>query len=471
MKILIENGTVVTMDHSSAIHENTDLYIEGNKIAGIGTNMPPFDAFSLDKVIDAANCYVLPGFVNAHGHLALGLFRGLGEFAPGLPWGEFFKRQGALAGGLTEEEYYLGAKLLIGEMILAGITSFADIHQEPAGALPVTQFIAQAVSETGIRAVLSLEANGYVNIGGSKLRYDQNEVDRTMENSLKFAQIWHGNANGRITVMLGLATPPAPMRYEMELLAKKAKEAELPIQMHIAEIALEMKEWQSLYDKGPVQMLKETGLLEHHILGGNVIFLDAEDAAILKDYPFHASTCPQNCCKMCLGMLDIPLMLEHGVNVCLGTNEVVTNNNLDMVEEMRFAALYHKMQRGDPAVLWGDEPLRLVTERGGRALNLEVGALEVGRPADVILMDVSGPHMHPAHDPIANLVYASSAADTKTVIIDGQLVMQDRTILTFDVDSVIKDLERRLKPLRAEIPVLIPGDSPEPFELFWEVER
>lgn len=471
MKLLIENGTIVTMNRAGAIHEYANLYIEGNKISGIGLDNPPFKSNEADKVIDAAGCYVLPGFVNAHGHLSLGLFRGLGEFAPGLPWGEFFKRQGALAQGLTEEDYYLGAKLLIGEMLLAGITSFADIHQESPDAFPVTELIAQAVKETGMRAVLSLEANGYLNTGGNKLRYDQGEVDRTMENSLKFAQKWHENASGRITVMLGLATPPAPMRYEMELLAQKAAETGLPIQMHVAEVALEMKEWQSIYGKGPVQMLMETGLLDHHILGGNVIYLNAEDAAILNDYPFHASTCPQNCSKMCLGMLDIPLMLENGVNVCLGTNEVVTNNNLDMIEEMRYAALYHKMQRNDPAVLWGDEPLRLITERGGSALNLGVGVLEVERPADVILMDVSGPHMHPAHDPIANLVFSSSAADTKTVIIDGQVVMEDRQVLTFDLESVISELERRLEPLRREIPHLALGDSQEPFELFWEVER
>lgn len=271
--------------------------------------------------------------------------------------------------------------------------------------------------------------------------------------------------------MLGLATPPAPMRFEMEWLAKEAAETELPIQMHVAEIALEMEEWQAIYGKGPIPMLLETGLLEHHILGGNVVFLDQEDVTILKDTRFHASTCPQNCSKMCLGMLDIPMLLDGGVNVCLGTNEVVTNNNLDMVEEMRFAALYHKMQKGDPAVLWGDEPLRLVTERGARALNLEAGVLEVGRLADVIIMDVRGPHMHPAHDPIANLVYSSSAADTKTVIIDGQIVMEDRRVLTMDVDALVDRLESRLEPLRAGIPDLIPGESREPFKLFWEVER
>jgi 5-methylthioadenosine/S-adenosylhomocysteine deaminase len=471
MKILIENGTLITLDGSQSVLEHADLYLQGNVIAAVAPDDPPFSPDQADKIIDADGCHVLPGFVNAHGHLALGIFRGLGEFYPGLHWPDYFQRQGALASQIGEDEYRLSFQILLAEMIRAGITSFADIHHERAGAFPLTDWIAQAVQETGMRAVLSLEATGYINIGGNRLRHENGEVDRTITKSLEFADKWHEAADGRITVMIGLAAPPVPMRYEMERIKEEASETGLAIQMHVAEIAYEMVEWQELYQSGPVAVLQEVGLLDHHILGGNVIYLDEEDAEILGAYPFHASTCPQNCCKMTLGMLDIPLMLEYGVNVCLGTNEVVTNNNLDMVEEMRFAALYHKIQRGDPTVLWGDQPLRLVTERGGRALGLNVGVLEEGRLADVIIMDATGPHMVPAHDPLANLIYSSSAADTKTVIIDGQVVMEDRKILTFDDKAVAQELETRLEPMRYQIPTIEPGVSSEPFELKWEVDR
>lgn len=474
MKIHIVNGTLFPMRADGRLLPNADLFIDGRSIAAVAPTSPPFSLDEIDRRIDATGCYVLPGFVNAHGHLSLALFRGLGEFLPGHAWDDHFRRQAALAEHLEAEDYYLGAQLLIAEMIRAGITSFADIHYEPPGMLPVTEFIAEAVEATGIRAVVCLETMGYLNTGGMHLKYVPEEADRTLANSIRFATKWNGQAGGRITAMLGLANPPVPMPRDLEAVATAARETGWPIQMHLAEIAYEMVEWQELYGKRPPAVLRQAGLLDHHILGGNVVYLNQADTAILRDYPFHASTCPQNCCKMTLGMLDIPLMVDNGINVCLGTNEVVNNNNLDMIEEMRFAALYHKMQRQDPRILSGDEPLRMITERSGRALGTSVGVLEVGRPADVILMDAGGPHMHPAHDPFASVIYASSAADVRTVIIDGQVVMENRRLLTFDDQAVISRLEERLAPLRALLPAAKAHgqyQDSKPFQLPWEAER
>jgi 5-methylthioadenosine/S-adenosylhomocysteine deaminase len=412
----------------------------------------------------------LPGFINAHGHLALALFRGLGEFVPGLPWESYFDQQTAIGKYLTLEDYYVGAQVLIAEMIRAGITSFADINYEGEGSLPITDAAAQAAEISGLRAVLSLETSGYVNVVGTQMRYVRDEVDRSLKTSVNFANKWHQRGNGRITAMLGLANPPAPQQYEMEQVAFTAKEHGFAIQMHIAEFSREMEEWQEFHQTGAVEMMRRTGILDNHVLGGNVIYLEREDARILRDYPFHASTCPKNCCKMVLGMLDIPSMLAEGLNVCLGTNEVVNNNHLDMLSEMRMAALYHKMQSNDPSVLWGDAPLRLVTERGGRALGTGAGVLEPGRPADVILMDNTGAHMQPNHERLANLIYSSHASDTRAVIVDGKLVMHDRKILTFDADSAIELLRARTEILRGAYPPRITKESAKISPMRWQVE-
>lgn len=471
MRIQITNGTVFPMDRGAGIPRRADVFIENGRLAAVGPGEPPFELRPGDRQIDAEGCYVLPGFVNAHGHLSLGLFRGLGEFAAGSSWESHFARQGALSEQLVDADYFLGAQLLIAEMIRAGITSFADIHYEPPGSPPVTDLIAQAVEATGIRATVCLETMGYLNTGGMQLKYDPQEASRTLQNSLAHAEKWHGRADGRITAMLGLANPPVPMPDDLERVAAAARDSGFPIQMHLAEIAQEMDEWQDVYGRGPCEALRDHGLLDHHLLIGNAVFLTEKDAEIVRDHPFHATTCPQNCCKIALGMLDIPMLLSGGVNVCLGTNEVPNNNNLDMIEEMRFAALYHKLQYGDPRVLPGDEPLRLITERGGLALGSGVGVLEPGRPADVILLDASGPHMHPAHDPLANLVYAASSADVRTVIIDGEIVMEDRRITTFDERAVIEELETRLAPLRESLPEPEHSGGTESFKVEYEVDR
>ena len=459
------------MDPRGTVLDEADIYVEDGLISAVAPDQPPFNLESADQTIQAKGCNVLPGFVNAHGHVSLGLMRGLGEFIPGLSWEHYFDRQGNLTQQLTEEDYYLGAQLLIAEMIRAGITSFADIHFEGPGSKPITDLIAQAVESCGIRAVLCLETSGYLNIGGTHMIYSREETDRSYQHSRAFINKWQGKAGGRITTMLGLGDPPVPTRYDMELVAQGSSEAAVPIQMHVAEIPYEMEEWQKIYKKRPFEMLLETGILDHHVLGGNVVFMDKHDAAIVKDHSFHASTCPKNCCKMSLGMLDIPMLIALGVNVCLGTNEMANNNRLDMIEEMRMAALYHKMQQNDPYVLSGDLPLRLVTEHSGRALGTGAGVLAHGRPADIIIMDRKNPHMHPDHDPLANVIYSSSAADTRTVMIAGRVIMQDGKLLTFDDQTVIEQLERSLSSKRVKIPAPYFGAGPASFQVKWEVDR
>ncbi|HZQ07169.1 MAG TPA: amidohydrolase [Anaerolineae bacterium] len=471
MKIIIRGGTIIPVTEPGRVLENADLYIDDGRIAAISPDEPPFPLSAAERVIDAEGCVVLPGLVNAHGHLALALYRGLGEWMPGTTWVGIQERQGALARNLEPQAYYDGARLLIAEMIRAGITTFADINFEPPGAPPVTDLIAQAVEATGIRACLTLETNGYIARAGARLHFDENEAKRTFQMSKEFCQHWHGRASGRITTMLGIANPPVPRRVILEWVARAADEMGFAIQLHVAEIAQEIREWQEFYGKSAAEMMAETGILNAHVLGGNCVFFTAQDAQILRDYDFHASTCPQNCCKLCLGMLDVPMLLEAGVNVALGTNEVINNNNLDMIEEMRFAALYHKMARRDPRILGGDIPLRLITIQGGKALNLAVGCLETGRPADVIVMDARGPHWYPRHDMVANVIYSSAAADVRTVIIDGRIVMEDRRIRTFDEAEVIARVETRLAALRAELPA--PRgveDSAMPPEVKWTVE-
>ncbi len=471
MKILIRGGTVITMEQENRILDEGVVYIQGGEIVAVNPPRPPFSADEADRVLEAGRRLILPGFVNAHGHLAMGLFRGLSEFIFGQPWEIYFLRPVALKEHLEPEDYYLGAQLLICEMIRAGITSFADINFDN-GDPPVTEWIAQAVLDSGMRATLSLETNPYINMGGTGLAYSQEALQETFQRSLAFTREFHLSRSPLVTSLLGLACPPALLPEDIKLVASAAKAEGFGIQMHVAEIAHEMREWQQMYGRSPFAVLDELGLLDCHLLGGNVVFVTEEDLPILAGKPFHASTCPKNCSKMALGMLDIPLLLENDINVCLGTNEVSCNNRQDMLEEARYAALYHKMRRGDPAVLSGDQPIKLITERAGRALNTGVGVLEAGRPADLIILESSNPNMLPGFDPIADTLYAGSSGDVRTVMVAGQLVMDEGEICVINEAKLVNTLQGKARQWRKILPDPPPaGPRSVPYDMRWEVRR
>jgi 5-methylthioadenosine/S-adenosylhomocysteine deaminase len=272
--------------------------------------------------------------------------------------------------------------------------------------------------------------------------------------------------------MLGLACPPALLPYEIERVTAAAKEEGFGIQMHIAEIAYEVQEWQEIYEASPFAVLEDLGLLDCHVLGGNVVFVTEEDLPRLRGTSFHASTCPKNCSKMALGMLDIPLLIENGINVCLGTNEVSCNNRQDMLEEARYAALYHKMRLGDPTVLGGDLPLRLITEQAGRALNTGVGVLAPGRPADLIILTGEKPNLLPGFNPLADIIYSASSADVRTVMVAGRVLMEEEEICVIDEPELVETLQEKARRWKKILPEPVPaGAQAVPYEMRWDVDR
>lgn len=471
MKTLIRGGTVVTMERVNRVLEPAYIYIQDGKIAAVNPEEPPFSELQAERIIEAEGRLILPGFVNAHGHLAMGLFRGLSEFIFGQPWEAYFQRSSSLKEHLEPEDYYLGAQLLICEMIRAGITSFADINYDD-GDPPVTEWIAEAVLDSKMRATLSLETNPYINMAATGLSYSREAAERSFQRSLAFTRKYHRTQSSLVTSMLGLACPPALLPYEIDLVVSAAKAEGFGIQMHLAEIAHEMLEWWQIYGASPFEVMEKLGLLDCHVLGGNVVFVKETDLQILEEKPFHASTCPKNCSKMALGMLDIPLLVHHDINVCLGSNEVSCNNRQDMLEETRFAALYHKMNRGDPAVLSGDMPLRLITENAGRALNTEVGILAPGRPADLIVLERRSPNMLPGFDPVADIIYAASGGDVRTVMVAGRLVMEEGEIRVFNEEALVDTLLEKADHWRTVLPdPLPPGEQAVPYDLRWDVDR
>jgi 5-methylthioadenosine/S-adenosylhomocysteine deaminase len=316
--------------------------------------------------------------------------------------------------------------LAITEMIKSGTTCFMDMYF-------FMNEVAQAVERTGIRAVLS---RGMIGVGPSD--------ELAMTESRELAGKWHGRECNRIQVKLG---PHAPYTCPPEYLRKVigiASELGLGLNIHVAETAAERADIIKQYGLSPVKHLEACGIFQRPVVAAHCVHVDEEDIAILKKYRVGVVHNPESNMKLASGIAPVPEMLAAGIPVALGTDGASSNNDLDMLQEMRTCAFLHKVNKMDPTVLPAYQALEMATRNGGMALGLEqeIGELRPGMKADMVIMDLSQAHMIPRYDIAANIVYAAQASDVETVIIDGNIVMENRKILTFDEAEVLEQAKK-----------------------------
>lgn len=430
-KILIKNGILLPM--AKSLQDGGDLYfpgslcIENNVIRALGD--VPQD-FAADVVIDAAGKVVMPGFVNCHTHAAMTLLRSYADDLPLMHWLE--KKIWPLEAKLEAEDIYWGTLLACREMIGCGTTTFADMYffMEEA---------ARAVADSGIRASLSRGLIGVAPKGESAL-----------EESKAFIQQWHGKANGRITTMLGPHAPyTCPPDY-LEKVMQLAEDLEVGIHIHVAETRQEVEDINRQYGKSPVELLDEVGLFQFPVLAAHCVHVSEADMEILREKNVKVAHNPESNMKLASGIAPVPRMLAEGITVGLGTDGAASNNNLDLLEEMRSTALLHKVSQEDPTVISAYQALEMATKYGGQALGLPVGVLAPGKQADVILIDLRKPHLQPLHDIPAHIVYAAQASDVDTVIVNGEVVMENRQVKTVDEEQLYAEITKRAGRLVSE---------------------
>jgi 5-methylthioadenosine/S-adenosylhomocysteine deaminase len=260
---------------------------------------------------------------------------------------------------------------------------------------------------------------------------------------------WHGKADGRVTV--GLAPHSAYLcspAYLKEILGE-AERLECGLHIHVAETEREVSDSRERYGVTPVQQLAELGCFRVPTVAAHGIYVDAADRRLLREGGVSVAHNPGSNLKLANGIAPVQTLLEDGVNVSLGTDGAASNNNLNLFEEMHLAALLQKWLRRDAEALPAREVLRMATIRGARALGLEaeIGSLEVGKRADVIMIDAAQPHLAPRHDPIALLVYSAQAADVATVLVDGRILMEDRVLRTLDEKSLLAEATEQTRRL------------------------
>jgi len=430
--VLIENCTIVTMDKRQPIIENGLIAIKNGQIAHVDAKTKASMPLKAAKTIDGEGKVALPGLVNCHTHVAMTLFRGVAEDKPLDDW--LRNTIWPLEAKLKPPDIYDGALLGCLEMIQSGTTCFADMyfHEE---------VVAQAVERAGLRAAL---APGILEAG------DVRRGERMLKDAVEIAKKYHGYASERVKIQLG---PHAVFSCSPNLL-RRVHEAALSlgvgVHIHLAESSETSKALRAKYGFGEVELLEHLGFLKDlNVLAAHCIHLSKEEMHLLARRGVKVAYNPVSNMKLGMDVPKIKELIRLGVTVGIGTDGPASNNTLDMFESMKIAALLQKVACKDPTVLPAETVLKMATLDGARALGLEksVGSLEVGKRADIILVDFDKSHLTPRHNLYANLVYSAHGSDVDTVIVDGNVLMEKRKVKTLDEVEVIKKAQRTAQNL------------------------
>lgn len=388
------------------------IALDGNKISYIGK-----EDVKGEVNLNAKNCIVLPAFFNAHTHAAMTLLRGVAE---GVPFYEWLNNVQMLERDLRDEDVYWGSLLACLEMIKNGVAAFSDMYI-------YMDSVAEAVIEAGMRAAL-----GY----GMADRGNPDRAEEELKEGIRFAEKW--NDFSRITTFLA---PHAPYSCSPEFL-KKISEYDYLKHIHVSETLWEVKEIKKRYGTTPVKLLNEIGFLDSKTVAAHCVWLNEEEIKILSEKGVSVAHCPASNMKLGAGIAKIREMIDRNVNVCLGTDGAASNNNLNILHEMRIAALLQLLRKKP---LKAVEILKMATENGYKAYKINGGRIEVEKLADLVVLkkDVSS---YPFGDE-NSIVFASIGCEANHLIVDGRIVMEDREILTLNEEKVLSQAEKRARRL------------------------
>jgi 5-methylthioadenosine/S-adenosylhomocysteine deaminase len=434
--LIVTNATVVTQDASRRILSPGAVAIDGADIVGVDTPAAIAAAFTARETIDGRGQIVLPGLVNTHGHAPMVLFRGLGSDLNLMDWLQQYIFP-AEAKAVTPAFVRTGTQLAALEMIRSGTTTFADMYY-------FEEEVARAASEAGLRGVL----------GQTIIRFPVPDA-KTPEDGLArtetFLAQWKGHP------LITPAVAPHAL-YTLEAATLKACRAladkhQVPLLIHLAETRAEVDSALTLAQATPTRYLSGVGLWGPRTLAAHGVWVSAEDMPVLKAAGVAVSHNPESNMKLASGTAPVVDYLEAGITVGLGTDGAASNNDLDMFEAMRFAAFLQKHARNDPQALPATAVLDMATRGGATALGLgaQIGSLEVGKRADVIVVDTRGPRQTPMFDPVAHLVYSAHGDDVTTTIVHGKVLMRDRKVLTVNEAAVLAAARTAAEAVRAAV--------------------
>lgn len=422
---LITGGTVVAMDTAGTVIQDGAIAIEDGRIAAIGTRAELEASHSGVDRIDANGGVIFPGLINAHTHVPMVLFRGLADDLDLMDWlqNHIFPAE---AEHVDEEFVRVGTRLACLEMLRGGITTFVDgYYFEDA--------IAEEAEACGMRAVL----------GSTLIDFpapDNKTWDEAVAYARKFVERWRGHP--RITAAFGPHSPYTVSAQHLREAHAAAAELDAPVLIHLAEDRGEIEQVTKATGMTSVDYLESLGILDDRVLAAHMVWPTESEIERLAELGVGVAHCPQSNMKIAAGVAPVPAMIEAGVAVGIGTDGAASNNDLNLWEEIDSAAKLAKVTTGDPKALNAHQAMAMATIEGAKAIDMEneIGSLEVGKKADLIVVATDGLHQQPQPveiNPYSLLAYATKASDVRHVIIEGKLVVEDGRVLTLDQDAVL----------------------------------
>ena len=433
--ILIKDAIILKQENikgkivQSATKES--LLIENDKIAEIS---PKIDPIAIDHVIDGTNKILMPGLINTHTHISMNLFRGLADDMELDTW--LNEHIWPMEAKLNGDHCYIGALLAQIEMIKSGTTTFNDKYF-------FVEDVAKSVEESGIRGSLSY---GMIDFG------DPEKRENEFKESISLIKNCNNMAGGRIKMHFGPHSTYTCSKELLEGVRREANKYNVKIHIHMNETEKEINDSIEATGKRPFEYLDDFGFLGGDVIAAHGVWLSKEEITIIKENDVKISHNPCSNMKLSSGISPVTELLAEGICVSMGTDGAASNNNLDLFEEMKFASLLQKLITKNPKALPSDELINMATINGAKSLGLEneIGSLEVGKAADMILIDINSPNLTPMSDQISsNLVYAANGSNVSHTICNGEILMEDRKLTKLNEVEILEHAKIAIEELKS----------------------
>ncbi len=432
--LIITDAMVLTMNQDKTVYENGTVIVDGNKIVAVGDNSLA-KQYSSDTVLDVDGDIVMPGLINTHTHVSMTVFRSLADDVPDRLHRYIFPLEAKL---VSRDMVRIGANLGNVEMVKGGVTTYADMYY-------FEDEVAKTVDKIGMRAVL----------GETVIKFpvaDAANAEEGIQYALNFIEQYKDHP--RITPAFAPHAPYTNTTETLQKIAKLSLEKDVPVMIHLAESHREQEKIAERSDGlSPVKYMDSIGALNKNLVGAHMILVDDEDIELVKKSQMGVAHNMSANIKSAKGVSPALKMYDQDVRIGLGTDGPMSGNTLSTIDEFNQVAKVHKLVNQDRAAMPPIKVIDMATMGAAKALHMEdkVGSLEVGKLADIIVVDTKAPNMVPVYNPYSALVYSANSANVRHTIVDGKILMKDRKMLTVDEDAIRKEALEFTKVVRSTV--------------------